>query len=66
MFVRYIHKPGLGGHRGFWTKWGTRPGHQFGLHFDSQMTANLWLRDLQWILKICKVKKKKAGSNIGT
>lgn len=56
--------PGLGGDRRFWTMdRGTRPGHQFGLHFDGQMTADLWSRDLQWILKICanraKVKSQK-------
>lgn len=32
---------------------GTRPGHQLGLYFDGKMTVDLWLWDLQWILKIC-------------
>lgn len=60
--------PGLGGDRRFWTMGrGKLPGHQLGLYFDGQMAADLWSRDLQWVLKICanrvKVKSKKANAD---
>lgn len=52
--------PGLWGHRGFWTvDWRTRPGHLLGVNGDGEVTADLWLRDLQWLLKICAERIKK-------
>lgn len=52
--LRLVQGSWLGGNRRFWTThWRARRGHQSGLYFDGQMTADLWLRDLQWILTIC-------------